>query len=219
MARTLATILVVIVLIGWAPTSPPPSAQDAPTESDSDPAAETERAAETEPESAAAPGQAGRTAPEGEALQRGFSSVQLGMTLEATQASLLTDTSFRYRGGPDVQFLPITRKPIIEADGRAFVDRGIFQFHEDALYVISLLLNESRLGYFSVYESLVEQYGEPTTLDPGQAIWEDERTRIALERPLTVKYVDLETLTSIVEEGEMEEALDEVTRDRFLEQL
>lgn len=154
-----------------------------------------------------------------EVLQRGFSLLELGMSLEVTKAALIDDPSFRYRGDPDVQFLPRTEVPIIETEGRAFVDRGIFQFHEDSLYIISIVLDRSRLDYFAVYESLVVQYGEPDLLDPGQAVWESEGTRVSLERPLTVKYIDSDTLTSIIEAGEMEEALDEVTRDRFLEQL
>ncbi|MFW5738689.1 MAG: hypothetical protein ACOCYX_07230 [Spirochaetota bacterium] len=152
-------------------------------------------------------------------LQRGFSTLELGMSFEAARAALLADASFRYRGGADVQFLPTTEIPIIETEGRAFINRGVLQFHEDSLYILSLVLNRERLDYFSVYESLVRQYGDPARLDPGQAVWENDQTRISLERPLTVKYVDVPTFTSIVESGAMEEALDEVTRDRFLEQL
>ncbi|MFW6292089.1 MAG: hypothetical protein ACOC7V_07135 [Spirochaetota bacterium] len=152
-------------------------------------------------------------------LQRGFSSLELGMSMEQTRAALGTDPSFRYRGDPDVSFLPRTEVPVIEVAGRAFIDTAVLQFRDQTLYVISLVLDPSRLDYFAVYESLVEQYGEPDALDPGQAIWESEDTRIALERPLTVKYLDVPTFRGIVESGEMDEALDEVTRDRFLEQL
>lgn len=152
-------------------------------------------------------------------LQRGFGSLVLGMTLAEAQDALLVDPSFRYRGEPDVQLVPRTDLPLIESEGRAFIDRGTFQFRDERLYLITLLLNGQRLDYFSVYTSLVDQYGEPVSLDPGQAVWEDETTRIALERPLTVKYIDRQTFDSIIESGRMEEALDAVTRERFLEQL
>lgn len=154
-----------------------------------------------------------------EPLQRGFGSLVLGMTLPEAQEALQVDPSFRYRGGPDVQFVPLSDRPLIETAGRAFVDRGTFQFRDDRLYLITLSLNDDRLDYFTVYRSLVDQYGEPVSLDPGQALWEDEATRIALERPLTVKYIDRPTFDSIIESGRMQEALDEVTRERFLEQL
>ena len=156
--------------------------------------------------------------PAGE-LQRGFSSIRLGMALDEAKEALQTDPHFRYRGDPDVQFLPLTEIPLIETEGRVFVDRAVLQFQDDDLAVIALMLDRTRLDYFSVYESLVSSYGQPTRLDPGQAVWEDGRTRIALERPLTVKYIDVPTLNAIIESGRMEDALDEVTRERFLDQL
>jgi hypothetical protein len=152
-------------------------------------------------------------------LQRGFSALELGMTFESAKDALATDPSFLYRGEPDVQFLPLTERPIIEVEGRAFIDTAILQFRDDALFVLSLVLDRTRLDYFSVYESLVARYGQPTALDPGQAVWDDGRTRVSLERPLTVKYLDVALFTELVESGEMEEALDAVTRDRFLDQL
>ena len=152
-------------------------------------------------------------------LQRGFSTIELGMSLDEAKRALQDDPSFRYRGDPDVQFLPLTQIPLIETEGRAFIDRAILQFQNGSLAVLSLLLDRRRLDYFSVYESLVSRYGEPDRLDPGQAVWEDESTRLTLERPLTVKYIDLPTLNAMIEEGRIDEALDEITRERFLEQL
>ncbi len=152
-------------------------------------------------------------------LQRGFSSIELGMGLEEAKRALEDDPSFRYRGDPDVQFLPLTEIPLIETEGRAFIDRAVLQFRNGSLAVLSLMLDRGRLDYFSVYESLVSRYGEPVRLDPGQAVWEDGTTRLTLERPLTVKYIDLPTLNALIEAGRAEEALDEITRERFLEQL
>lgn len=141
------------------------------------------------------------------------------MTLEQAKAALGTDASFVYRGDPEVQFVPLSERPIIEVEGRAFIDTAILQFEDDALYVLSLVLDRDRLDYFSVYESLVAQYGDPSQIDPAQAVWEAGPTRLSLERPLTVKYLDLPAFTAIVESGEMQEALDDLTRDRFLDQL
>ena len=152
-------------------------------------------------------------------LQDGFSSITLGMSMEEVQAALASDPNFDYRGEPDVSFLPHSQIPIIETAGTAFVSRGIFQFHEDSLYVISLFLSNRRLDYFTLYDSLVAQYGEPDTLTPSTAIWESEQVRIALEKPLTVKYIDVPVFESIVAAGAMDEAIETVTRERFLEQL
>ncbi len=141
------------------------------------------------------------------------------MGIDEAKRALQDDPSFRYRGDPDVQFLPLTEIPLIETEGRAFIDRAVLQFQNDSLAILSLMLDRRRLDYFSVYESLVSQYGEPLRLDPGQAVWEDASTRVTLERPLTVKYIDLPALNARVEAGRAEEALDAITRERFLEQL
>lgn len=152
-------------------------------------------------------------------LQRGFSSVTLGMGLDAVKQMLQQDDFFRYRGDPDVSLIPSTNTPLIDAAGRAYIRRGLFQFRENQLYLISLVLDGGRIDYFSVYESLVRQYGEPDSLSPQLTVWTDDQTRISLERPLTVKYTDVTTFDAIVEEGQMLEALEDISRDLFLEQL
>ena len=154
-----------------------------------------------------------------EPLQRGFSSVTLGMELDAAKLALAGDPNFRYRGDPDVSLVPGRRLPVIDAAGVVYVERGLFQFRGDRLYLITILLDRGRLDYFSVYRTLVDRYGEPIRLDPGSAVWENETTRVTLERPLTVKYVDLPVFFAIIDEGRMEEALDQISRDRFLDQL
>jgi hypothetical protein len=154
-----------------------------------------------------------------EPLQRGFSSVELGMSFEAVEENLQADAFFRYRGEPDVSFSPAAADPVISADGSSFITRGLFQFNSDRLFVITLVLDVERLGYFSVFESLVDQYGDPVSLDPQTAEWRDSETTIRLERPLSVKYIDQEVFTELVEAGRLDESLEEVSRDRFLEEL
>lgn len=154
-----------------------------------------------------------------EPLQRGFSAMVLGQTLAEAKRVLPTDPYFVYRGDPDVSFLPLQEIPLITVAGRTFVSRGLFQFTDEALSVITLELDQARLDYFSVFQSLVAQYGEPFDLDPTRAYWEDELTRISLERPLVVKYIDRPTLDARAEAGRTQEALDAVSRDRFLEEL
>ncbi len=151
-------------------------------------------------------------------IQRGFSDIALGMTLAEAKSALEADPYFAYRGDPDVQFLPATEIPLVDTDGRGFVSRGVFQFQDDLLFVITLELADP-LDYFSVYTSLVEQYGEPIELSPDGARWEDGTTRLLLERPLIVKYIDQLTMDQLIETGQVQESLDAVARDRFLEEL
>lgn len=155
----------------------------------------------------------------GEDLQSGFGSLVLGMTIDEAKENLSTDPNFDYRGDPDVSFSPATQAPIIQTDGTAFVARAILQFDQDRLYSITLALDQHRLDYYSVFVSLSERYGDPRTLDPDAAIWSDERVRLSLERPLTLKYLDAQRFEQLREEYRAAESLDAITREAFLEQL
>ena len=152
-------------------------------------------------------------------LQRGFSSLELGMDIDTVKTLLRDDAQFAYRGDPDVTFLPSTQLPIIETAGVAFIDRAILQFRDERLFVISLLLNRRRLDHYSVYTALVARYGEPVELDPSAAVWDDGQTRVSLERPLTVKYIDRVALDAMIDAGRAAEALDALTRELFLDGL
>lgn len=157
--------------------------------------------------------------PEVEPLPRGFGSVTLGVSLEEARELLQGDRNFNYRGAPDVSLRPFDQETSIESEGRGFMDRGAFLFAEDALYIITLFLDQERLDYFTLYRTLTSNYGDPDSLSPQRAIWENEDTRIVLERPLTVKYIDLETFQARIDEGAMEESLRALSRNNFLEQF
>lgn len=106
---------------------------------------------------------------------------------------------------------------LIECRGFRFIDRAFFQFHEGRLYTIILKLNPEELDYYSVYSVLTNKYGKSDSLDPKQVLWQDEEVRLSLERPLSVKYIELDTFTSLLEEGEADETFRAVTRREFLE--
>ena len=151
--------------------------------------------------------------------QNGFRDLRLGMTMEAAKQTLREDPNFAYRGDPDVSFLPASGLPIIETAGVAFIERAILQFTNDRLYILTLVLSPERLDYFSVYSALTERYGEPSRLDPGQAVWESDAVTLSIERPLTVRYVDSAVFQQMVEDGAMGASLEALTREGFLEQL
>jgi hypothetical protein len=49
-----------------------------------------------------------------QALPMGFRSISLGMDLDQVKQALKGDALFRYRGDPDVSFLPQTSQYLIE---------------------------------------------------------------------------------------------------------
>jgi len=152
-------------------------------------------------------------------LRRGFRDLLLGTPFNQAQEFLQSDPAFQYRGEPDVSLRLSDGGTVIDTRGRVYMDRGIFQFHEEQLFSIALYLDRSRLDYFQLYEQFRDRYGEPIDLDPQRALWEDQRTRIELERPLTVRYLDLETFEARRRETRTEQAVEDITRERFLEEF
>jgi hypothetical protein len=55
---------------------------------------------------------------------------------------------------------------------------------------MAFTLDTSLVDHYSVFSSFVNRYGEPTYLNPQEAVWESEGPRVSIERPLTVKYID-----------------------------
>lgn len=153
------------------------------------------------------------------ALPRGFGEIEFGYAREQVGTLLAQDPNFDYRGDPDVQFLPLRQQVVIDTAGFDFIRRGYFQFHDNLLYSIILSLNGQEIDYFSVFERLSEQYGDPVALDPRRAIWEDDITRLTLERPLEVKYLDLVVFRELQDVEEIRRSDRARAREDFLEQF
>lgn len=150
-------------------------------------------------------------------LRRGIDTLQLGGSLEEVQTQLQRSPYFFYRGPRDVSFLPQREETLIDTEGVRYIQRGIFQFQEGKLVSLMLYLNPKYLDYPTVFKHLISRYGQPHYLDPKSCYWMDEQTRIALEKPLTVKFVDRKILASNAERSSLEIAPEEVARRTFLE--
>jgi len=77
-------------------------------------------------------------------------------------------------------------------------------------------LNTDIIDHYSVFTQLVEKYGQPNYLDPSSAVWETDSTRIAVERPLTVKYIDKAVFNDIISESGLIESGQVKLRQDFL---
>lgn len=150
-------------------------------------------------------------------LARGFRDIQLGMEYPAAEEAIAGDTAFTFRGRPDVSIALGDGEPTIDTNGRTFVRRGVFSFHQRRLFTFSLYLSTQRLDYLQLYNQLRGRYGEPDDLDPRRAIWEDDVTRITLERPLTVTFLDREAFEERRDADRRDEALEDIAREDFLE--
>ena len=150
---------------------------------------------------------------------RGFRSILLGTELEQVKQLLIEDPLFDYRGDPDISFLPLPPQTLIETSGSSFIRRAYFQFDEDLLYIIILSMDPDRLDYYTLYSTLSDKYGQPTRLDPTEAVWQFEGLRLSLERPLNVKYIDSTVFEALKQEGQVQEDLWEISKDNFLQQF
>lgn len=149
-------------------------------------------------------------------LPSDFRGIKLGMGMEEVQALLQKDSIFHYRGPEDVSLLPTKNQSLVEATGSSFVQRAFFQFQDGKLWVIILMLNPDKIDHFSIYSSLSAKYGDPGIMGPREARWEDKSVRISLERPLTLRYMDLKVFQGIQEGGLAKEGIEEIERQDFL---
>ena len=149
-------------------------------------------------------------------LPREYRGISLGMAPDEVKDLLSRDSWFNYRGEADLSLLERPRASLIDAGGSLFILHGLFQFEEDALSSIMLELNPETIDWFTVYTTLEERYGMPVDMDPTKAWWEDGATRLALERPLTVKYLDLGVFDAAIAQEQDRKAWRENARDEFL---
>ena len=162
----------------------------------------------------------GSLAPENpETLPRQFRELSLGMGLIELKQALLADDLFTFRGDRDVSFLPVREQTLVETTGFSFIRRAFFQLEEEKVYIMAFTLNTRLLDHYSVYTSLVKKYGEPLSLNPREAIWESEDTRLSIERPLTLKYLDKTVFNDIIEGSKAQESRELLLREEFLREL
>jgi len=150
-------------------------------------------------------------------LPDGYRSIRLGMSLEEVKNALVSDAVFGYRGERDVSLLPDQEKVLIETEGPSFLSRCWFQFHDQKLYIITITMNEELMDYYSLFKTLFDKYGQPESLSPEIVIWEDNTTRMSLERPLTVKYLDVAVYNSLLNSSQVNQSAGEFSRQKFLE--
>jgi|GEM_PF-1615011 len=152
-------------------------------------------------------------------LPVGFRSISLGMGLDQVKKALAADPLFVYRGDPDVSFLPQTDQFLIECPGTTYLRRAYFQFADSRLFIMILVLDTQKLDHYSMFSALSTKYGPPASLSPQESVWQSETVRLSLERPLTVKYVDNKTFSAILAKGGAQKDLDQLSREKFIEQF
>ena len=164
-------------------------------------------------------GLTGTAQEEGTALPRQFRKLGLGMGLDDLKTALVDDDLFNFRGDRDVSFLPTREQSLVETTGSSFIRRAFFQLRDGTVFIMSFSLNTDIVDHYSVFTQFVEKYGQPSYLDPKEAVWESGETRIAVERPLTVKYIDKTIFNDIVDESTLIDSREVKLRQEFLNEF
>ena len=151
-----------------------------------------------------------------EEVPRQFRSLSLGLSLEDLKLALAADRLFLFRGDRDVSFLPVREETLVETTGSSFIRRAYFQLSDGAVYIMSFSLDTKLLDHYSIFTSFVKKYGEPLELNPMEAVWESEETRVSIERPLTIKYIDKTVFNRLVENSRTAESREMRRREEFL---
>ena len=154
-----------------------------------------------------------------EELPRQFRQLNLGMSLDDLKDSLLKDEYFLFRGDRDVSFLPAREQSLVETTGASFIRRAFFQLRDGEVFIMSFTLNTEIIDHYSVFMQFTEKYGQPSYLDPRMAVWETDETRVAIERPLTVKYIDKVVFNDILNESGLIESGQVRLRQDFLNEF
>jgi hypothetical protein len=169
----------------------------------------------------AGPAPADGTAKDGEkpALPRQYRELSLGMELDDLKNGLQRDDLFNFRGDRDVSLFPMREQSLVETTGSSFIRRAFFQLRDGRVFIMAFSLNTEIMDHYSVFTTFVQKYGEPSYLDPRESVWETEDTRIAIERPLTIKYIDKRVFNDIINESGLVESRQTRQRQEFLDEF
>ena len=152
-------------------------------------------------------------------LPRQFREMVLGMSMDELKQALQDDELFQFRGDRDVSFLPAREESLVESSGTSFIKRAFFQIRDGAVFIMAFTLNTEMMDHYSVFTGLVEKYGQPSYLNPKEAVWENEESRLAIERPLTVKYIDKKVFDDIISESTLIQSRRVRQRQEFLDEF
>lgn len=157
-------------------------------------------------------------------LPFGYKGVKLGLSLDETKLELIKDPDFGYHGDRDVSLIPGSEKILIETDAiskdkNSYLTRCWFQFYNDKLYTITININTKKIDYYSMFTTLSNKYGNPNSLDPQKATWEDDDVTLILEKPLSVKYIDNHTANELATYSTIEKAAEEISKQMFLDEF
>jgi len=139
------------------------------------------------------------------------------MELQALKDALASDDLFRFRGDRDVSLLPQGEQILIETTGLSYIRRAFFQIVGGKLFNMAFTLDTGLVDHYSVFTEFTAKYGEPDDLNPREAVWSSGSTRVSIERPLTVKYLDMAVFGELQNQSQVKASKEALLRKEFLD--
>lgn len=154
-----------------------------------------------------------------EPLSDGYKDIKLGMNKEAVQNILMKSIEFNYKKEEILTFRLEPDTDIISTEGYGYILNAYFHFHQDQLFQIILKLSESKIGYYYLLKNFTTRYGKSTNLSPTRSIWDNDKVRIIIEKPCTLKYVYLPVWNELLNEDVTSDNILELNREKFVDDL
>ncbi len=148
-----------------------------------------------------------------------FRGIALGMSLEQVKDILINDPYFNYHGDPDTYILPAKEQSLLECTGNSYIKRAYFQFHDNKLYIMIVELNQDKIDFYTLFNTLTKKYGKYSSFSPGVVMWLINDITLVLEHPVSVKYIDRGVFNSLKEQGRLEKSSEILGLEQFLEQF
>ena len=79
------------------------------------------------------------------------------------------------------------------------------------------ILPTAVLSTHTMFKNFTLKYGEPSYLNPSKSEWKNSSVILSLEKPLTVKYLDVKVFNTLQESSEQATSTEEYLRKKFLE--
>lgn len=154
-----------------------------------------------------------------EPLSDGYKDIKLGMSKETVQNILIKSSEFNYKKEEILTFRLEPDTDIISTEGYGYILIAYFHFHNDQLFQIILKLSEDKIGYYYLLKNFTDRFGKSTNLSPTRSIWDNEKIRIVIEKPCTLKYVYLPVWNGLLKEDATSDNILELNREKFVDDL